>query len=121
MLHIPLDPRVQAQLDRIENLLKGIYTMANALDTDIASLQAEVTAETAVEQSAITLIDGIAAQIAAAVAASQAAGATAAELQAVTNLQAAIQASSTALAAAVTANTRPLRSLIAEIWLCLFA
>ena len=79
----------------------------NALDTELTALQAQVTASTTVEASAVTLINGIAAQIAAAVAAAQAAGATPAELQAVTDVQTSLQNSSAALAAAVTANTPP--------------
>ena len=104
-MHIPLDPRVQLQLDRIENLLIRLTKMANALDAEIASLQAEVTAETTVESSAVTLINGISAQIASAVAAAQAAGASPAELAAITAVQASITASSTTLASAVAANT----------------
>ena len=64
---------------------------------DIVSLQAQVTANTTVEASAITLINGIAAQLATAIASGNPA-----QLDA---LQAQLATSATALAAAVTANT----------------
>lgn len=78
---------------------------ANSLDTAIAALQADVTQETTVNQSAITLLNGIPALIATAVADAQAAGATPAELASITALGMAITANTTNLAAAVTANT----------------
>jgi len=80
-------------------------TAANALDAQIANLTADVAAETTVEQSAITLINGIPTLIANAVAAAQAAGATPAELAALTALGTSITNSRAGLAAAVTANT----------------
>lgn len=85
--------------------LKRMSTAANALDAQIANLTADVAAETTVEQSAITLINGIPTLIANAVAAAQAAGATPAELAALTALGTSITNSSAGLAAAVTANT----------------
>jgi len=54
---------------------------------------------------AITLINGISAQIAAAVAAAQAAGATPAQIASLTSLGSSLDASSASLAAAVAANT----------------
>jgi len=89
----------------VVNLLNQLGTQMTALDTAVAQLQAEVTAETAVEQSAITLINGIAAQIAAAIAAAQGD-----DTQAVANVQAAVasmQSSSQGLAAAVASQTAP--------------
>lgn len=77
----------------------------SALDDKITSLTAEVTRNTAVEGSALTLIQGFAGQLAAAIAAAQAAGATPAELQALTDLQTTLTANDDALAAAVAANT----------------
>jgi hypothetical protein len=77
----------------------------DSLSSDIASLQAAVANEVTVEQSAITLINGIPGMIASAVAAAQAAGATPDQLTALANLQSQISSSATALAAAVTANT----------------
>lgn len=77
------------------------------LDDKIAALQAEITNETTVVNSAIALINGISGQIAAAVAAALAAGATPAELQALTDLQTALASNDAALAAAVSANTPP--------------
>lgn len=75
------------------------------LDDQIAALQNEVTAETGIEQSAIVLLNGIPALIQTAIAQAQAAGATPAELQALSDLQTKLTTSSTALAAAVAANT----------------
>lgn len=79
----------------------------SALDDSITALQASVATLTSVDQSAITLIQGISAEIAAAVAAAQAAGATPAQLQSLTDLKTAIDAQDTALAAAVAANSTP--------------
>lgn len=75
------------------------------LDDAITALQSQVANDTAVESSAITLINGIAARIQAAVDAALAQGATPAELQSITDLGTALTTSSTALAAAVAANT----------------
>lgn len=70
-------------------------------------LAAQVAANTAVEASATTLINGIAARIQAAVDAAIAGGATAEQLKPVTDEVASLKASSDALAAAVQANTPP--------------
>jgi hypothetical protein len=75
------------------------------LDDKITALQADVTAQSSVNQSAITLLNGIATQIAAAVQAAQAAGATAAQLQSLTDLQTSLEANNKALSDAVAANT----------------
>jgi ABC-type transporter Mla MlaB component len=77
----------------------------SALDDAITQLQTDVTNLTAVDQSALSLITGFAAQLAAAVAAATAAGATPAQLQSLTDLHTAITAQDDALAAAVAANT----------------
>lgn len=68
-------------------------------------LTAQVTNATTVEDSAITFINGIQAQIDAAVAAALANGATAEQLQPVSDLSTAMQAKSDALTAAIIANT----------------
>jgi hypothetical protein len=89
-------------------LLQKVETMSgtqNQLDTNIAALTAQVAANTTVEGSAVTLLNGIPAMITAAVAAATAAGATPAELAAVTGLATTLQASAAPLAAAVTQNT----------------
>ena len=78
-----------------------------ALQDDIAALKTEVANNTAVEQSASTLIKGFAAQLAAAVAAAQAAGATPDQLQALTDLNTTLTANDADLAAAVAANATP--------------
>lgn len=69
------------------------------------ALAAQVTATTDVEDSAIALINGIAARIQAAVDAAIAGGATAADLAPVTDEIALLKAKTDALSAAVAANT----------------
>ena len=71
----------------------------------LADLQAQVKANTDVDDSATLLINGIAARIQAAVDAAIANGATAAELAPITDEIASLKKSSDALAAAVVANT----------------
>ncbi len=68
----------------------------------VAALQAQVTAETTVEQSAITLIQGLVQKVNDAIANAADAAAAVTAVQAVT---AAVKASSDPLAAAVAANT----------------
>jgi hypothetical protein len=69
------------------------------------ALQAQVTSTTAVEASALALINGIAARVQAAVDAAIAGGATAADLAPVQAEIDAMKASADALSAAVIANT----------------
>jgi hypothetical protein len=71
----------------------------------LQTLADQVAASTAVEASAVALINGIAARQQAAIDAALANGATAAELAPVQAEADALKASSDALAAAVTANT----------------
>jgi len=79
--------------------------MANGLDDKISALQAAVAEETTVEQSAITLLNGLSEQLAAALQAAQNAGATPEQLASFDTLAGAISNNSTALAASVAANT----------------
>ena len=84
--------RVERKIDEILAAVKqGAQRMSQQLD----DLTAEVAAATTIEQSAVTLIQGLAAQLAAA-------GTDPAKLQA---LHDSLKASSDALAAAVAANT----------------
>lgn len=76
-----------------------------AIDDKINALNAEVTKNTTVIQSALALINGISGQIAAAVAAALAAGATPTQLQSLTDLQTSLTKNDDDLAAAVAANT----------------
>lgn len=76
-----------------------------AIDDKITALQAEVANQTTVDQSAITLLQGLSTQLAAALAAAANAGATPAQLQALTDLQTSLAANDTSLAAAVKTNT----------------
>ncbi len=89
---------VHHKLDRILQLLQELKVSTTVASTSVAT-------ETAVEQSAITLINGIPAMIAAAVATATAAGATPEQLAAFDAIGAQLSASSASLAAAVTANT----------------
>lgn len=77
----------------------------SALDAAIADLTAKVGVLTSVDASATAMIAGFSAQLAAAVAAASAAGATPAQLQSLTDLGTAIDSGTSALSAAVTANT----------------
>lgn len=97
--------RTHEYLGCILHELRRLITMSGNLQSSIDALTAQVTAEDTVIDGAVTLINGFAAQLAAAVAAAQAAGASPAQLQALTDLGTTIQGKSTALAAAVTANT----------------
>ncbi len=76
--------------------------MANPV---LADLEAQVKRTKEVDESAVVLINGIAARITAAIEAAIANGATAAELAPVTDEVAALKAGSDSLAAAVEANT----------------
>lgn len=96
--------RLATQQD-LEELEKELMTVETNLDAQIADLTTSVQNETTVSNSALTLIQGISAQIAAAVAAASSAGATTTQLQALSNLQATLDDNDTTLAAAVTANT----------------
>ncbi len=69
------------------------------------ALSAQVTRATTVETSAVALIGGIVQRIADAVAAAIANGATAAEIQPVADLGTALDAETTTLQDAITANT----------------
>lgn len=93
-----------ALVQLINLIRKEIKNMADSVQAAIDQLTADVAAETAANQSAITLIQGFAAQLAAAVAAAQAAGATPAQLQALTDLAAGVENNTAALAAAVAAQ-----------------
>ena len=77
------------------------------LDDEIAQLQKDVSGLTGVVQSAEALIGGIQGQIDAAVQAALAAGATQPQLQALTDLSAALEAQAAGLAQAVAAGTPP--------------
>jgi hypothetical protein len=80
--------RIERKLDIL--ISQGVQTMA-----DLSALTAQVTANTTVEQSAITLINGLAAQI-------TAAGTDPTKLA---SLVSQLNTSATALSAAVAANT----------------
>jgi len=94
-VHFKPDPEVLRRLGRIEDKVDLILNHQETIMSALDDLQAAVSAEDTVIDSAITLINGIPALIAAA-------GVDPAKL---TALQADITAKSKALADAVTANT----------------
>lgn len=85
----------ERKLDLIVQLLRAVLAQGAKMSQELDDLTAEVAAETTVEQSAITLLNGLAAQLAAA-------GTDPVKLKALT---ASIKSSSDSLAAAVVANT----------------
>ncbi len=89
--------RIDSKLDQI---LKELKTMSSTVSENFLKLQAQVATNTTVEASAVTLIQGLSAELATATAA--AANGDTAALPA---LQAQLDQSATALAAAVAANT----------------
>lgn len=89
-------------------LYKEVIRKLSQLDDKIAELTTEVANDSTVIASAVTLINGFAAQLAAAIAAALAAGATATQLQSLTDLKTTLLANDDALAAAVAANTPPI-------------
>ena len=89
------DVATQAQLNRIEGMLEALTKGAISMAVDLTALTAQVAANTDLENSAITLIQALAAEFAAA----------AADPGAVAALATRLKASATALAAAISANT----------------
>ena len=96
---------MSAQILELKELVTKMSGTTDTIANELTSLTTDVTNETTVEASAITLINGIPALIQAAVAAAQGAGATPAQLAAFATLGQQITTSSASLAAAVTANT----------------
>ena len=90
----------QEILDSLKSLHQKVDTMSATLSANFLALQAQVAQNATVEGSAVTLIQGLAAQLAAAIAA-QANGDTAA----LPALQSQLETSAAALSAAITANT----------------
>lgn|ERR1700679_135437 len=85
---------------KIDNLQRSLTMSTSATDANFLALQAQVAQNTSVEGSAVTLIQGIAAQLATAIAASN--NGDSAALPA---LQQQLATSASALSAAVVANT----------------
>jgi hypothetical protein len=95
------DREMLTELFNLVNIVhKEIRTMSSNVDQNFLALQAQVQQNVSVEQSAVTLIQGIAAQLAAAIAA-----ANNGDSAALPALQQQLQTSATTLAAAVAANT----------------
>jgi hypothetical protein len=87
--------KLQSSINQILNIVQGLKQQGVTIMADLTALTAQVTQNTSVEASAVTLIQGLAAQIAAA-------GTDPVALAALT---AQLNNSATALAQAVTANT----------------
>ena len=104
-VHFQPDSATVSSLSQILAGVARLETKMAALDDQITALTAQVAANTSVENSALVLINGFAAQLATAVAAAAAAGATPTQLKSLTDLGTAIKTSDDALAAAVAANT----------------
>jgi hypothetical protein len=83
-----------------------VTTMSDTLVNELNSLQTAVTNETSVDQSAVTLINGIPALIQNAINTALQNGATQAQLQSFATLNSQLMTNAAALAAAVTANTQ---------------
>lgn len=79
--------------------------MSDTLTAEISALQSDVVAETSVNQSAVTLLQGLSSQLKTALAQAQAAGATPAQLSALNTVSTSLQSNTASLAAAVAANT----------------
>ena len=92
--------QVMARLDRIERLLLVVIGKEICMSQELDNLTAEVAQVVTVEQSAITLLEGLKAKLDAAIAA-----AAAGDTGALPALSASLEASKSALAAAVVANT----------------
>lgn len=89
------DTGLQTQQDRIEAKIDQLLKNERTIIMDLTTLQAQVEQTLTVEQSAVTLINGLAAQIAAA----------ADDPAKVSALAAQLKSSADTLAAAITANT----------------
>jgi ABC-type transporter Mla subunit MlaD len=98
---------IEDSLDQIKILLGKEVKEMSAIDDKIAALQDKVAEQTTVDQSAMTLLQGLSEQLQAALQAAQNAGATPDQLAAFDNIVTAIGTNDTALAAAVAANTQP--------------
>ena len=96
---------ISALATQLTTLQNTMESKMSALDDAITQLQADVANLTTVDQSAIALINGFAAQMAKAIADALAAGATATQLQSLTDMHTAIVAQDSSLAAAVSAGT----------------
>lgn len=90
-----MNPQQEAKLDLIVRLLSLVLRKENAMADTLDEIVADVAQETTVEQSVLTLLNGIAAQLAAA----------AQDPAKLAALHTSLQANITALTAAVTANT----------------
>lgn len=91
---------MQTMNSKLDTLLRNQAMNATATDANFAALQTQVEQSVTVEESALTLINGFAAQLAAATAA-----ANNGDSAALPALQQQLQTSAAALAAAVAANT----------------
>lgn len=89
----------------LDPILERLNTMSQQIADALADLQAKVDAQTSVDQSAITLLNGLTASVAQAIADAKAAGATDAQVASFTALHQQLGDNNQALADAVAANT----------------
>lgn len=102
---VPILERIEYKLDLLlANQEKELTNMA-ALDDAITELQADVTDETTVQGSVLTLLTGLSQQLTAALAAAANSGASAAQLASLAALDASLKTNIGAMTAAVTTNT----------------
>lgn len=97
----PSDRETLIRIERKLDLLTGVLLMSTSTtDQNFANLQAQVSQQVTVEQSAITLLNGLSQQLATAIAA-----ANNGDSSALPALQQQLASSATALSQAITANT----------------
>lgn len=94
-VHHHPDPAIESKLDRIITMLQKLVTEEIKMSAELDALTAEVARDTAIESSAVKLINGIASQI----------QANASDPGKLNTLAASLKSSSDDLAAAVAANT----------------
>jgi hypothetical protein len=101
-VHVHLtDPRVDTLVAQLSALQAQVQSMNADITAKLADLQAKVAADASAEQSAITLLQGLAAQIAAL----KTTTTDPAVLTAIDGLSSSLSAQTSGLAAAVIANT----------------
>lgn len=92
-------------LVQTERLLRKVKKMSEELQAELDALASDVESLTSVDQSAISLLNGLSAQLSAALAAAANSGASEAQLAQLTSLDTALKNRTTELANAVTSNT----------------
>lgn len=89
----------------LKSHFERLYHIMSQVGDAITKLQGDVAALTTADTAAVTLLNGLSTQLAKVIAELAANGVTPDQMQALTDLSAAIETNTTNLAAAVTANT----------------